>query len=408
MPQNMATATEILKVVYVGRINDQLENEPTTYNRLKKTAGNAEKFGGKWVEFPIHIERNTGIGARLEDGYLPESGQQKWRDARLELKSFYGAISLTGQAFDLAVTDYQAFNSLVTEETEGITRDLLVDRNRQVYGNGTGVLGTVVSVAGQVITLGANEVYRFQDGMRVDFMQGNTDGIRQAKLFVTDIDPALGTITVSGTITGIVAGDVITRDGNYGMEWTGLNAIIDDQSSLYGISPTNGPTGSRHWRAQVNNNGGTPTAISEIQMARMADRLKFTGGGKTSAIYSSPGVYRAYWQLLKSDRRFVNTKDFGGGYKGLSFDSPNMGEVPFFSDDQADHGTMYFVNEKDLSIYRPYEYKMMDRGGSTWRMKSDANGVKDVWEAWLVERSEIGCKRRNSHGKISNILEDAY
>lgn len=408
MPQSMATATEIIKTIYVGRINDQLENEPTTYNRLKKTAGNAEKYGGKWVEFPIHVERNTGIGARAEDGYLPESGQQKWRDARLELKSFYGAISLTGQTFDLAVKDYQAFNSVVTEETEGITRDLLVDRNRQVYGNGSGILGVVVSVAGAVVTLNANAVFRFQDGMRVDFMTGNSATIRQSKRFVTDINTTNNTITISGALTGVVAGDVITRDGNYGMEWTGLNAIIDDTSSLYGIAPTNGPTGSRHWRAQVNNNGGTPTAISEASMARMADRLKFTGGGSTSAIYSSPGVFRAYWQLLKSDRRFVNTKDFGGGYKGLSFDSPNMGEVPFFSDDQADYGAMYFVNEKDLSIYRPYEYKLIDRGGSTWRMKSDANGVKDVWEAWLVERSELGCKRRNSHGKITNIQEDAY
>lgn len=409
MPQGMTTATEVLKEVFVGKINDQLENEPTTYNRIKSTAGNAEKFGGKWVEFPIHIERNTGIGARDENDYLPDAGMQKYREAQLKLKSFYGSFSLTGQAFDLAVKDYQAFSSLVTEETEGITRDLMVDRNRQVYGDGTGILGTVVSIAGQVITLAAdNSVWKFQDGMRIDFMTQNTATVRQAKLFVSDIDTATNKVTVTGTVTGIIAGDVITRDGNYNREWTGLNAIISDSSALYGIDVTNGPTGSRHWRAQVNNNGGTPTAISEAAMARMADRLKFNGGGKTTAIYSSPGVFRAYWQLLKSDRRFVNTKDFGGGYKGLTFDSPNMGEVPFFSDDQANYGTAYFVNEKDLSIYRPYEYKLIDRGGSTWRQVSDSNGVKDVWQAWLVERSEIGCKRRNSHGKISNIIEDTY
>lgn len=409
MPQGMTTATEILKEVFVGKIVDLLEGEPTTYNRIKSTAGNAEKFGGKWVEFPIHIERNTGIGARAENDYLPEPGMQKFREARLNLKSFYGSYSLTGQTFDLAVKDYQAFNSVVQEETEGIAQDLMVDRNRQVYGNGSGIIGVVVSVAGQVITLAADgSVNRFQDGMRVDIMTGNTAAVRNSKVFVTDIDTAANKITITGTITGATAGDVITREGNYGKEWTGLNAIIDDASTLYGIGPNNGPTGSRHWRAHVNRNGGTPTAISEASMARMADRLKFNGGGKTSAIYSSPGVFRAYWQLLKSDRRFVNTQEFKGGYKGLSFDSPNMGQVPFFSDDQADFGTMYFVNEKDLSIYRPYEYKLIDRGGSTWRQVSDANGVKDVWQAWLVEHSEMGCKRRNSHGKITNIQEDAY
>jgi hypothetical protein len=69
---------------------------------------------------------------------------------------------------------------------------------------------------------------------------------------------------------------------------------------------------------------------------------------------------------------------------------------------------MYFVEEKDLKIYRPYEYKMMDRGGSTWRQKSDATAVYDVWQSWLVEYSEMGCFTRSHHGKITNIIEDAY
>lgn len=408
MPQGMTTATEILKEVFVGRINNQLDSEPTTYNRIK-TKTNAEKYGGKWVEFPIHVQRNTGIGARVENAALPNSGQQGYREAQLQVKSFYGAFELTGQAFDLAEKDYQAFSSLVSEESTRIKDDLMVDRNRQVYGNGTGVMATTASLAGQVITLsttGDKGVWRLQDGMRIDVMVGNTNVVRQGNLVISDIDVVNNTTTVVGTTTGIVAGDVIVRQGNYGNEWTGLNAIIDDASSLYGISHNNGPTGSRHWRAHVNTQGGTPTAIAEATMVRMHDRIK-SSGGKVSCIYSAPGVYRAYWQLLKSDRRFVNTQKFTGGYSGLVFDSP-QGEIPFLSDDQASSGTMYFVNENELDIYRPYEYKLIDRGGSTWRQKSDANGVYDVWQAWLVERSEIGTKRRNTHGKITNIIEDAY
>jgi hypothetical protein len=407
MPQGMTTATEILKEVYVGRINNQLDSEPTTYNRIKKSAGNSEKFGGKWVEFPLHIGRNTGIGARQENQALPVAGQQKYRETQLKLKSFYGAFELTGQAFDLAEKDYQAFNSLVSEESTRLKDDLMVDRNRQVYGNGTGVIATVSSVAGQNITLVANRgVNRLQDDMLVDIQVGATATIRQANIVITDINETTNVITVTGTLTGVAAGDVIVRKGNFGNEWTGLNAIIDDASSLYGVSHNNGPTGSRHWRAHVNTQGGTPTAISEAAMVRMVDRVAFSGG-KTTCIYSAPGVYRSYWQLLKSDRRFVNTTEFTGGYKGLVFES-SKGEIPFLSDDQADMGTMYFVNEKELDIYRPYEYKLIDRGGSTWKQKSDANGTYDVWQAWLVEHSEIGTKRRNSHGKITNIIEDAY
>jgi len=405
----MATATELLKEIFIPRISELMDSEPTTYNRIKKTAGNAEKFGGKWVEFPIHIERNTGIGARPMGAPLPSAGQQKFRETRLNLKPFYGAIELQGDVFDLATSDYQTFANVVTRETTGIKDDLMVDRNRQVFGNGVGTLGVVSAVAGQVITLsttGDRGVWRFQDGMAVDVQVAATATIRQTGLTVTDIDVVANTITVTGTMTGIAAGDIIVRLGNYGNEWTGLNAIIDDTSSLYGIAPTNGPSGSRLWRGQVNNQGGTPTAIAEATMARMSDRLKFAGG-KPSAIYAAPGVFRAYWQLLKSDRRFVNTQEFKGGYTGLSFDSPN-GSVPFFSDDQANSGTMYYVEEKDLKIYRPYEYKMMDRGGSTWHQKSNGAAVYDTWQAWLVEYSEMGCFTRSHHGKITNIIEDAY
>jgi hypothetical protein len=408
MPQGMTTATEILKEVFIGRINNQLDNEPTTYNRIK-TKTNAEKYGGKWVEFPIHIQRNTGIGARTENAALPTAGQQGYREAQIKVKSFYGAFELTGQTFDLAEKDYQAFSSLVSEESNRIKDDLMVDRNRQVYGNGTGVMATTASLASQVITLsttGDRGVWRLQDGMKIDVMIGNTAVVRQGGLTVSDIDITANTITVVGTTTGIVAGDVIVRQGNYGNEWTGLNAIIDDASALYGIAHTNGPTGSRHWRAHVNTQSGTPTEISEATMARMSDRIKFSGG-KTTCIYAAPGVYRKYWQLLKSDRRFVNTQEFKGGYKGITYDSP-QGEVPFLNDDQASTGTMYFVNENELDIFRPYEYKLIDRGGSTWKQKSDANGTYDVWQAWLVEHSEIGTKRRNTHGKITNIIEDAY
>lgn len=409
MPQTMATATELLKEVFIPRITELMDSEPTTYNRIKKTAGNAEKFGGKWVEFPVHIERNTGIGARPMGAALPSAGQQKWRETRLNLKPFYGALELQGDTFDLATSDYQSFANLVTQETTGLKDDLAVDRNRQVFGTGLGTLGIAASLAGQVITLqatGDRGVWRFQDGMKVDVMVGATAAIRQASLTVTDINVDTNTITVTGTTTGIANNDIIVRQGNYGNEWTGLNAIIDDTTTLYGIAPTNGASGSRLWRSQVMTQGGTPTAISEIVMARMSDRLKFSGG-KPSSIYSSPGVFRSYWTLLKGERQFMNTTTFHGGYKGLVFDSPN-GEMPFLSDDQATSGTMYFVEEKDLKIYRPYEYKMMDRGGSTWHQKQDANGVYDTWQSWLVEYSEMGCFARSHHGKITNIIEDAY
>lgn len=407
MPAGMTTATQILKEVYVGSINAQLNNEITTYNRIK-TKTDSQKYGGKYVEFPIHVQRNSGIGARGENAALPSAGNQVYRQAQITLNSFYGAYELTGQAFDLAEKDYQSFASLASEEANRLGDDLGVDRNRQVFQDGTGTVAIVASVSGQVITLQAAGQYenRVQLGMKLDAMTGNSSTVRQTGLVVTDIDTVNHTITVTGTLTGVVNNDVLTRVGNYGQEWLGLEAIINNTSSLYGIANTNGASGSAQWNAQVNTNGGTPTSLTELMMARMADRIK-TAGGKATAIYSTPGVFRAYWSLLQSQRRFVNTQEFKGGYQGLAFTTPGWGDIPFLSDYMANPNTMYFVNEDQLDIYRPYEYKVMDRAGSTWHQKTDSTGAAyDVWQAWLVERSQIGTRRRNTHGKITNIIED--
>lgn len=405
MSQGMDTATELLKEVYVGRINNQLDSAPTTYNRIKRVT-NAEKYGGKYVDFPIHIERNTGIGARKEREALPQAGKQGYREAHVGIKSFYGAFELTGQAFDLAEKGDQSFGSLVKEESTRIRDDLMVDRNRQCYGDGTGTMATVTALpAGQVISV--SDITYFQDGMRLSVYQGASTTERVGGLLVTDIDEDDETITVSGSVAGIAIGDSVARDGNGGdREWLGLSAIVDDASSLYGISHNNGPNGSRHWRSHVNNNGDVETPISELMLARMMDKIKHSGG-KTSVIMTTPGVLRAYWALLEGKRRFVNTQKFDGGYTGLSFSSPNGGEIPFLADDDCQTGTAYFLDESKLDIYRPYEYKLIERGGSTWKMKTDADGTYDIWQSWLVEHSQIGTKRRNTHGKITNIQEDA-
>jgi hypothetical protein len=49
----------------------------------------------------------------------------------------------------------------------------------------------------------------------------------------------------------------------------------------------------------------------------------------------------------------------------------------------------------------------MDRDGSMWKQKTDASGRYDAYLASLYEYSELGTHRRNTHGVITGITEDA-
>src|SRR5690606_11206815 len=128
----LATITPYLKEVYTGKIRRQLNDDVTTLTRITRSdAGISTNHEGKYVTFPVHVRRNSGIGSRLEAEALPPAGAQGYASAQLQLKSAYGAIELTGQAIDMSDSDPKAFAKSVDEEIERLRVDLKKDMNRQ-------------------------------------------------------------------------------------------------------------------------------------------------------------------------------------------------------------------------------------------------------------------------------------
>lgn len=396
MPQNLTTLAPLLKEVYETGLTEQLNNDSKAYNRIKSNAKASSKWGGKYVNFPIHVARNSGIGSRNESEALPTAGYQDTREAMIPMKYHYAAVELTGQAIELADKDYQTFAATIDLEVDSIKKDVSKERNRMFFGNGSGARAVTVSLAAQVITVAdarqidLNGVY--------DAMVGATSTVRQAGLVVTNINYATNAVTVTGTTTGIVANDILVRTGSYGREWSGLGAILSDTTVFQSIDPATVPV----WKAETKTSAG---AISELMLVRMADRV-YINGGKTSVIWTTLGVQRAYFSLLTGLKRFVGTTKFDGGFSGVSFSSGSQGEIPMIADIDAPAGTAQFIDEKSITLYTNGGYKFMDRSGSMWQQKRTSTGKFDAWEATLYEYSEMGTNRRNTHGLISGITED--
>lgn len=400
MPVTLATLTPILKEVYEGGVNDQLNNEVKAWKRIESSSRGTQRSGGKYVDFPIHISRNSGIGSRAEGGYMPNAGSQGTAEAHLSLKYHYAAVALSGQSIELADKDYQSFAAALDMEVTRIKDDVSKEKNRQFFGTRLGTRATSSgAVSGQTVTvdnprlLDINGIY--------DVMTGSTAVVRRADLTVTSIDYSTNTVTFTGTGTGIASGDIWVRADSYGNEITGLTDILDNSYDLYGVIAGTAAAATA-WKVESKAVGGT---ISELEMVRMADRI-YTNGGRTSVIWTTLGVQREYFSLLTGDRRFVNTQKFEGGFSGLAFQSGSQGEIPVLADIDAPLGKMIFLNEKEIAFYKPHDYKFMDRSGSMWTQYRDSTGKKDEWEATLYEYSEMGTRRRNTHGVLTGVTED--
>lgn len=402
MPATTATVSGILKEVYEGRLREQLNDDNVALKRVEKTSeGTTRNVGGRYVTFPIHTRRNTGIGARQEMEALPLPGQQGAAAATLKLKYLYGSVELSGQVLELVNTDIQAFTSALDFEMDGLRRDLAKDLNRQVYGDGKGTIATVRTAVTST-TIPVDRANLFHVGELVDVITlPNTVAVAGRTVDAVDLTAGANTITLSGAAITSVVGQIIVRNGNgpvdatLNREWTGFAAIIANTGVLYGLNPATEPV----WKSEVDSNGGTLRALSEGLMTTMADRIR-TNGGKVTAIFTTLGVRRAYFNLLSAQRTFQNVKEFTGGFTGLGF-TTDRGEIPIVVDTDAPPSTMIFVNEDEIKLYRTHDWSWMDRDGSKWERKTGY----DAYSATLYQYSELGTHRRNTHGVIKDIQE---
>lgn len=396
----LATVDSLLKEIYEPPLKDQLQSEVITLKRIEKTSeGVTNDVGGKYVVFPIRTRRNHGIGARRENEPLPNARTQRYASARISLKYLYGSCSLTGQTMELAESNPQAFVSALDSEVNGLKETLRKDTNRQVYGTSNGIIATIPTGstgAGTSHTV-ANIQY-LELGMVVDVLSSDGVTVRVEETEITDINTSTLAVTFDKSFDSTDA-DIITRWRSYGKETTGFQEIVSNTGTLYNISPTTEPV----WKSTVTDNSGTNRALSEGMMIKMVDDIR-TLGGNVTVMFTTLGVRRSYFNLLVQQRRYHETKEFEGGFKGLAF-ATDGGEIPLVADMDCQGNRIYFLNEKEIKLYQEGDWSFMNRDGSNWQRVITGEGDFDAYKATMFKYCEMGTHRRNTHGVLKDLTE---
>lgn len=410
MTTTLTTAANILKEVYEPRVRDQLQSEVVTISRIEKTSEGVESnaVGGKYVRFAVRVKRNHGIGSRNEMEALPNPKTQDYRDAQLRLSYGYGAIQLSGQSFELADSNVQAFAGLLDQEMEGIKEGLRKETNRQVYGTSQGVLA--IAASGSTTTFVTTNAQYLEIGMFVDVYDATstvvTPVLNNANVEITDITFSSPnyTVTLGTTVTAVAVGDFLVRTGSHQKEPVGFEQIVAGLASTATALGTGGGAlyNITHgtWTGNMDSTAG---AISEGRMINMIDAIR-TRGGRTTVGFTSLGVRRAYANLLEQQRRYVNTTEFKGGFSGIAF-TTDYGDVPLVADFDCQPGRLYWMNEKELKVYRAADWSWMNRDGNMWQRLIDSSGEYDAYRARLFSYWQLGTHRRNTHGLMTSIIE---
>lgn len=395
MGATLTTATNILKEIYEPRIRDQLQDWNKASKRIEQTSeGVSSEVGGKYVVFPIHIKRNNGIGARLEMEQLPTAQNQGYSRAQVNLAYEYGGIRLSGQSIELADTNFQAFATVMDEEVNGLQRDVSRDWNRQVFGTSVGALGTA-NASYTVNTIPISNTQYLEIGQVVDVYASDTTTNKAVGRNITAVTKNTSIVVDGAAIATGASGDVVVRTGSINREIVGFSQMVSNTGVLFNVDPAVVP----QWASVMDSNSGTNRPLSETSMIKMIDDI-YTNGGNTTAMFCNLGVRRSYFNLLVQQRRYTDTTEFDGGFKGLAFTTDN-GDVPLVTDVDCQPNRIYFMNEKEIKIYREKDWGFMDRDGSKWQRVIGF----DAYDATLYKYAQMGTHRRNSHGLMSDITE---
>ena len=384
----LQSAENALKTLYLGVVSDQLNtNVNPLLAAIEQTASDV---WGKEIRKLAPYGINGRIGAGTETGDLPAAAENNYAQFVLTLKNLYGTIEISDKAIRASQNNAGAFVNLLNAEMEGLLKASKFNFGRMLYGDGTGTLTTVESASGNNVVVAS--VQNLIEGMVVDALtsEGASTGVAGRR--ITSIDRSSKTITLSGNAipaSTLTKGNIITVQGSYKNELTGLGAIFGTGSTLYGLSKT-----ANKW---LNPRSYTSTAIDDVTIQKVIDEMDEVAGSKADFIVCSFGVKRAYQEYLTENKSNVDIMNLAGGYKAISYNG-----IPVVSDRFAPSGTMYVLDTTEFHLHQLCDWRWLE--GDNGKIIRQVAG-KPVYTATLVKYADLICDKPSGQAKISGITE---
>lgn len=378
---NESSVSAILKEVYPGFIEDELNNENSLYAIVEKEKVMIQGQGQHIVR-PFRIGRNQGIGARGDSSLLPLPGNQVLKDAHINMSTNYIVGQLSGRVIRTSYGSDAGFENALVEETKFALTDFVNDVSFQLYGflgQRTTVNGNVSSSTSVVV----NNTQYLAVGMYIEFWnassnQTTNDSSLPTGYTGTQITAISGnTLTVATSQTTITSGAGVSRAGSNTAQTTsnemfGLDFFLDNNTDYSGVSyfGVNRST----YPIMDGNRTDAAHSLTENVMQQAFDNARQVGGGLIDVITTDYATRRVYSNLLTSLKRYpvegINMPDFAGGLSVSKDLRTQMGEglsfsgAPVLPSRVAPPAKMYMLDTSTLKLFEQSEIEWVMNNGS--------------------------------------------
>lgn len=419
----MAQASEssvsaILKEVYPGAIEDELNNEIALWAILNKEKVTLDGQGQHVVR-PFRVNRNQGMGARNDTDLLPLPGSQQLANAKINMSSNYLVGQITGRVIRTSYGSDAAFENALEEEIRFSLTDVPNEIGRQLF-NGAGQLTTLNGATTSSTTVTVNNTQYLAVGMYVEFWStgGSNQTTNDAGLatgqtgtLITAVNNTLNTITVTTAQASVSTGAAVTRAGNNTgfvatKELVGLDTIIDDNTDYAGLAyfGVNRAT----YPILYGNRFDAAGSLSENLMQQAFDAARQIGGGIIDLVLTDYATRRTYSNLLTSLKRYpiegITAPKFAGGLDVSQDLRTQMGEGLSFSgasvipSRQAPPKKMWFLNTDSFKLFQQSEIEWVMNGDSI--LHPLLVNSQDAYKFSLYYDAQLYCEAPNRNAKL--------
>jgi hypothetical protein len=362
-----------------------------------------ERFRGKNFVEALVYTNTGGEGHNFAVAQRNKLGAQG-KAFTITRKKDYGLASIDGETIEASEGDEGALLEAIEQEMDSALHGLRRRMGIHLYGDGSSTVGTISTIAANLITLSdAEDVTNFDDGQRIVAAANATSAPRAGGTAaeVTAVDRDAGTVTIASTPAGWVANDLLFREGDY--------EAASDSNSIAGMQswiPDSAPTATLFFgvdrSVDTSRLGGNRLSGAGLPLTEALTKL-FTRicreGGRPDCAFISFARWEELENLLGSKVKYSDHEVGDIGFQAIRLRTPK-GPVDIFADINMTSTRCYGV-QKNVWKFRSLggAPRVLGADGQRWLREPTA----DAYEVRTGYYGNVSCRAPGYNGVCTSF-----
>ena len=390
----------LLEKLILPTIQDQLYNKTVLMKYFAKD-NKGLTFNNDKIYITAQTSGHSWVWFTWATGAIA-TGKNTNQQMSVDPKFGYGSHIIWDSTLQVAKGRPGALISIATDLGNALKQEFQKSLNRQLFGDWKGQLTTVTTGAATTAThtVGSTRHLRVWQkllvGTRVEIEWGTADSVT-----VSTINSSTS-VTFTASVT-TATNDVIVIDGVYTgsayQEISWLKTLVSNNTVDSGSSFQWIVRSTNDWTNSI-----VDTSSAVLTEAMMIDTLSsISEFGDCDIIVTTPALRNKYASLLQSNKRYVNTVDLKGWFKGIEVSAGDR-PVALVADYDCPTWEMHFLDTTTFSLAQlnPLEYL---KDGSGWIMTNvyDSSGNRlPAYQTTMKFYGNLVCTKPRANARYTN------